>query len=177
MGFLGKLKEKLLPKEEPFPWDAQSLRHRIFTLRLPEGWRFSKADWRSAVAAGPAGQAIELYYTVTEPDARYTAEQAESIRPKVLEMMRGLVRYDAQLKATPTQSVLPNGVLWTEASETKGTEQRFVFYLTNLVLREPEYRERSATICLRTSLPVASGALGSERLETLRGVLRSVEWN
>ena len=165
MGFLDALK-KLVPKSEPMPWDLQTIRHPQFSLRLPEGWRFTSADWGRAAAIGPANQQIELFYSV-RMQPQLTAQDA----PKLLDLMRMLVRHDAGLNSTPTQSTLPNGVLWTEASEVKGTEQQFVVYV--LKLQEP----RTAQICLRTSVPVASGGLGAERLETLRGVMRAVDWN
>ena len=88
-----------------------------------------------------------------------------------LDLMRGLVRHDAGFKSTPTHATLPNGLLWTEAMEVKGAERHFVMYVLKL------QEARTAQICLRTSVPVSSGALGAERLETLRGVLRAVEWN
>jgi len=80
--------KNLFPKGESLPWDPQEIRHSEFKLRLPDGWRFTKADW-----------------------------------------------LDAQLSAKPIQATLPNGVLWTESG------------------------------------------LVSERLEALRGALRTVEWN
>ena len=170
MGFLDALK-KLVPKTEPVPWDARCLRHPAFTLRLPEGWRFTQADWDRATVRGPADQAVELYYSGQQEDMPTTPEAIERARPKYLELMRGLVKHDARLKATPTQSVLRNGVLWTEASEVKGAEQQFVVYTIHL---QPA---RLIQLTLRTSIPVSSGALGAERLETLRGVMRGVEWN
>jgi hypothetical protein len=170
MGFLDKLKEKLLPKEVPFPWDAQSVRHERFTMRLPEGWRFTRADWARAAAVGPGNQAVQFYYSVRTKNAPETPQDIERARPKMLELLGMLVKHDAQLNATPTQSVLPSGVLWTEASEVKGDQQEFVVYTTHL---QPA---RVIQLSLRTSVPVSSGSMGAERLETLRGVLRSVEW-
>ena len=164
MGLLDALKG-LIPKGEPFPWDPQSIRHPLFTLRLPENWRFTRADWGRATATGPAGQTVEFYYS-----GRAQPVTAKDM-PKMLELQGMLVKHDAGFKSAPTQSTLTNGVLWTEASELKGTEQQFVVYV--LKLRE----EGTMQICLRTSVPVSSGALGAERLETLRGVLRSVEWS
>jgi hypothetical protein len=164
MGLLDALK-KLAPKSEPMPWDVQTIRHRQFSLRLPEGWRFTKADWGRAAAIGPADQAVELFYSV-----RAQQELKPQDTPKLLELMRMLVRHDAGLGSTPTQVTLPNGTFWTEASEVKGTDQQFVIYLLKL------QETRSTQICLRTSIPVSSGALGAERLDTLRGVMRAVEW-
>lgn len=163
MGLLDALKG-LLPKGEAFPWDPESVRHPKFTLRLPEGWRFTRADWGRATAAGPAGQAAELYYSTRGSNAAATPE-------KMLELMRGLVRHDARFKTSPTQSILPNGVLWTEASETQGANQHFVVYLARLL------PALMIQVCLRTAVPATSGALGAERLEMLRGALRSVEWH
>jgi hypothetical protein len=165
MSFLDALK-KLVPKGEPIPWDAQSIRHQQFSLRLPDGWRFTKADWGRAAAVGPADQAIEFFYSA-QAQPGLTSQET----PKLLELMRMLVRHDAGFGSTPTQATLPNGVLWTEASEVKGAVQQFVVY----VLRLQE--ARTMQICLRTSVPVSSGGLGAERLETLRGVMRAVEWN
>lgn len=165
MGFLDALK-KLVPKSEPMPWDVQTIRHQQFSLRLPEGWRFTRADSGRAAAIGPADQAVELFYSVrTQPGL--TSQDA----PKLLDLMRMLVRHDARFNSTPTQATLPNGVLWTEASEVKGTEQQFVVYVLKL------QETRTTQICLRTSVQVSSGRLGAERLETLRGVMRAVEWN
>jgi hypothetical protein len=161
----------LLPKGEPFPWDPQSIRHPQFTLQLPEGWRFTEADWARAKVAGPAGQSVDFHYTPQAKGVPTTAEELQRAQPKYLELQGMLVKHDAGLKATPSSSVLPGGVLWTEASEVKGTEQRFVVYLMRL---QPA---RMMQLCLRTSIPVSSGALGAERLETLRGVLRAVVWN
>ena len=164
MGFLDALK-RLVPKSEPMPWDARTIRHQQFTLRLPDGWRFTRADWSRAAAIGPADQAVELSYLVRkQPDLK--SQDA----PKLLDLMRMLVRHDAGINSTPTQATLPNGVLWTEASEVKGSEQQFVVYV--LKLQQPQVTH----ICLRPSCPVSSGGLGAERLETLRGVMRAVEW-
>jgi hypothetical protein len=170
MGLLDALKG-LLPKSEPFPWDPQSIRPPQFTLRLPEGWHFTEADWRSAKAAGPAGQSVDFIYTAHVKGVPASVEELQRAQPKYLEMQGMLVKHDAGLKAAPSSSVLPNGVLWTEASEVKGAEQRFVVYLMRL---QPA---KMMQLCVRTSIPVSSGALGAERLETLRGVLRGVEWN
>lgn len=164
MGFLDALK-KLVPKSEPMPWDAQTIRHQQFSLRLPEGWRFTQADWGRAAAIGPANQAVELYYS-----ARAQPGLTSQDVPKLLDLMRMLVRHDAGFNSTPTQATLPNGALWTEASEVKGAEQRFVVY----VLKPQE--ARTMQVCLRTSVPLSSGGLGAERLETLRGVMRAIEW-
>jgi hypothetical protein len=165
MAFLDSLK-KLLPKHEPMPWDAQTIGHPHFRLRLPEGWRFTRADWDRAAAVGPADHGVELFYSVRQ-QRKLTPEEM----PKVLELMRMLVRHDARLKTAPTQATLPNGVLWTEASEVKGVEQQFVVYVLNI------QETRATQICLRTSVPVASGNLGAERLETLRGALRAVQYS
>jgi hypothetical protein len=148
------------------PWDVHTIRHQQFSLRLSEAWRFTRADWGRAAAIGPADQTLELFYSVrTQP-----ASTSQDV-PKLLDLMRMLVRHDAGFASTPTQATLPNGVLWTEASEVKGTEQQFVVY----VLKVQE--TRTTQICLRTSVPVSRGGLGAERLETLRGVMRAVEWN
>lgn len=176
MGFLDALK-KLVPKSEPMPWDAQSVRHALFTLRLPEGWRFTRADWDRAAATGPANQSVEFYFAPQGVKPKPAPEEIEGARPKVLELMKMLVKHDARLDATPVQTVLPNGLLWTEASEVRGTEQRFVAYVMNLRPGATEHPGMCPMICLRTSVQVTSGALGAERLETLRGALRAVEWN
>src|SRR6185503_1262181 len=68
MGFLDVLK-KLVPKSEPMPWDPQSVRHGLFTLRLPEGWRFSGADWSGGEAIGPAGQMVRFYFSARSAGA------------------------------------------------------------------------------------------------------------
>jgi len=175
MGFLDALK-KLLPKEEPLPWDAQSVCLPFLTVRLPAGWRFTQATWRSARALGPGEQPVEFYFTADTENRPMTPRDAESARPEILRLMGGLVKHDAGLNATPAQSVLPNGVLWTEANEVKGAERWFVVYLANLQPRAAEFKMRMAQICMRTRVPVSVGALGDERLETLRGVMRSVEW-
>jgi len=164
MSFLDGLK-KLLPQGEPLPWDAQTIRHADFTLRLPDGWRFTRADWGGAAAAGPADQALQLFFAARR-QPRLTSEDM----PQLLDLMRMLVRYDAKFKSTPTQATLPNGVLWTEASEVKGTVQQFVVYVLK------PYETRSRQVCLRTSVPVSSGGFGAERLETLRGMMRAIEW-
>jgi len=138
MGFLDALK-KLVPKSEPMPWDAQSIRHPLFTLRLPEGWRFMQADWGRAAAVGPGGQALDLHYSAQTENTPETQQEIEGAQPKMLELMRMLVKHDAP--------------------------------------RTAEHPARTAQLCLRTSVPVTSGALGAERLEALRGMLRSAEWN
>jgi hypothetical protein len=51
MGLLDVLK-KLLPREHPLPWDAQSVRPPFLTVRLPSGWRFTEANWSRARAVG-----------------------------------------------------------------------------------------------------------------------------
>jgi hypothetical protein len=154
------------PASGPMPWDARSIRHGRFTLRLPEGWQFTQADWGRAAAVGPANQALQFSYPVRAQPG-LTPRDA----PKLLELMGMLVKHDAGFNSAPSQMTLPNGVLWTEASEVKGADQQFVVYLLKLE------EEATTQICLRTSVPVSSGALGRERLETLRGVLRNVEWN
>ena len=175
MGILDALK-KLLPKEEPLPWDAQAIRHVLFTLRLPEGWRFTHADWGRATAAGPADQAVQFYYSAKSEGAPATPDKIERARPKMLELLGMLVKHDARFKATPTQAMLPDGVLWTEASEVQGAAQQFVIYIANLQPEAPQRAARIVQLTLRTSVPVSSGSLGAQRLETLRGVMRGVEW-
>jgi hypothetical protein len=165
MGLLDALK-KLVPKSEPMPWDVHTIRHQQFILHMPEGWRFTRADWGRAAAIGPADQAVELFYSVrTQPESK-----SQDI-PKLLDLMRMLVRHDAGFSGTPTQATLPNGVLWTEASELKGKEQQFVVYVLKA------QGTRSTQICLRTSVPASSGGPGAQRVEALRGVMRAVEWN
>jgi hypothetical protein len=158
--------KKLIPKSEPVPWDPQEIRHSDFKLRLPEGWRFTKADWLEAEASGPADQKAEFRFSFQE-QPNLTPESG----PKLLKLMGMLVLHDAKLNAKPAQATLPNGVLWTEASEAKGAEQHFVVYV--MKLRE----KRTAQICLRTIYPVSGSGFVAERLEALRGALRAVEWN
>ena len=164
MGFLDALK-KLVPASAPMPWDERTIRHPRFSLRLPEGWRFTGADWRRATAVGPADHSAELYYQA-QGQPGLTSKDV----PKLLELARGLVRHDAGFKSTPAQSALPNGVLWTEASEVKGSEQGVVVYALKMD------GAGIAQICLRTTVPVSSGKLGAERLEALRAMLREVDW-
>jgi hypothetical protein len=158
--------KKLVPRSEPLPWDPQEIRHPEFKLRLPEGWRFTAADYREAQASGPADQKAEFHFAF-QAQPNLTPESG----PELQRLMGMLVKHDAQLNAKPIQSTLPGGVLWTEASEAKGTEQHFVVYVMKL-------RDRStAQICLRTIYPVSGSGFVAERLEALRGALRAVEWN
>lgn len=165
MGLLDAFK-KLIPKSEPLPWDPQEIRHPEFTLRLPEGWRFTMADFREARASGPADQKVEFRFSFQEQPS-LTPESG----PELLKLMGKLVLHDAQLNARPIQATLPNGLLWTEASEAKGAEQHFVVYV--MKMRE----QRTAQIVMRTIYPVSGSGFVSERLEALRGALRAVEWN
>jgi len=165
MGLLDAFK-KLIPKSEPLPWDPQEIRHPEFTLRLPEGWRFTMADYLDAQASGPADQKVEFHFSFQE-QPNLTLESG----PELLRLGSMLVQHDAGLKAKPVQATLPNGVLWTEASEAKGAEQHFVVYV--LKMRE----KRTAQIVMRTIYPVSGSGFVSERLEALRGALRAVEWN
>ncbi|MGQ0509363.1 MAG: hypothetical protein ACT4P9_02010 [Betaproteobacteria bacterium] len=157
--------KKLVPKSEPVPWDPQEIRHSDFTLRLPEGWQFTEADWLEARASGPSGQVVEFRFAF-QAQPNLTPESG----PKLLKLMRLLVQHDAGLNAEPKQATLPNGVLWTEASEAKGAEHHFVVYV--LKLRE----KRTAQIFLRTIYPASGGGFVAERLEALRGALRAVQW-
>jgi hypothetical protein len=174
MGFLDVLK-KLVPKSEPL--DPHTLRHELFTLRLPEGWRFTADHGRSATAMGPANQAVTFYFNWGAEGIPTTAQEIERRRPEMLKLLGTLVKADARFKATPVQNVLANGVLWIEASEVQGADQQFVVYTANPQPERPQRPAMLIQISLRTSVPVSSGALGAERLETLRGVLRKVEWN
>lgn len=176
MGFLDVLK-KLAPKSEPMPWDARSVRHELFTLRLPEGWRFTQADWGRATAVGPANQAVTFYYSARSEQAPGTPQEIEKARPNMLKLLGMLVKHDAGFKSTPQQSVLPSGMLWTEAEEVQGADRQVVIYTATLQPRATQRAARIVQLSIRTSMPVSSGALGAERLETLRGVLRAVEWN
>ena len=173
MGLLDVLK-RLAPKSEPL--DPQVLRHELFTLRLPVGWRFTRDDGRTASAVGPANQAVTFYFNWGAEGVPTTAQEIERRRPELLESLGMLVQADARFKATPVKKVLPNGVLWIEASEVLGADQQFVIYTGNPQPERPQRRAVLIQISLRTSVPVSSGALGAERLETLRGVLRGVEW-
>lgn len=173
MGLLDVLK-KLVPKSEPL--DPHVLRHELFTLRLPDGWRFTRDDGRTVAAVGPANQAATFYFNWGAEGVPATAQEIERARPKMLELLGMLVKADARFKATPVKNVLPSGVLWIEASEVQGAEQQFVIYMANPQPRKPQRPAMLIQISLRTSVPVSSGALGAERLETLRGVLRNVEW-
>lgn len=176
MGFRDVLK-KLFPEREPLQWDAHSVRHPLgIALRLPEGWQFTAFDEVTADASGPGNQAVKFYIRAQFLSMMPSPEEIESFRPKALELMKGLVKHDSQLNATPVQKVLPSGVLWTEASEVKGAEQHFVAYAVNLQPRDAKYEGKCPMICLRTSVPAGSGALGAERLEKLREVLRTAEW-
>jgi hypothetical protein len=165
MGLFDAFK-KLIPKSEPLPWDPREIRHPEFKLRLPEGWRFTMADFREAQASGPSEQKVEFHFSfLAQPNL--TPESG----PELLKLMAKLVLHDAQLKAKPTQATLPNGVLWTEASEAKGAEQHFVVYVIKMG------DKRTAQVRLRTIYPVSGSGFVAERLEALRGALRAVEWN
>lgn len=165
MGLFDAFK-KLIPRGEPLPWDPQEIRHPEFTLRLPEGWHFTKADFLDAQASGPADQKVEFYFSFQE-QPQLTPESG----PKLLKLGEQLILHAAKLNAKPIQATLPNGVLWTEASEAKGAEQHFVVYV--MKMRE----KQTAQIVLRTIYPVSGSGFVSERLEALRGALRSVKWN
>lgn len=154
--------KKLVPKSEPLPRDPQEIRHPEFKLRLPEGWGFTMADFLVAQASGPADQKAEFHFAF-QAQPNLTPESG----PEPLKLMGKLVLHDAKLNAKPTQATLPDGVLWTEASEATGAEQRFVVCV--MKLRD----KRTAPICLRTIYPVSGRGFVAERLEALR----AVEWN
>lgn len=166
MGLFDALKKLLLPKSEPLPWDPQEIRHPAFKLRLPEGWRFTMADYRDAQASGPADQKVEFGFAFHE-QPHLTPEAVTEL----FELGDLLVERDAGLRAKPIHATLPNGVSWTEASEAKGAEQHFVVYVMKL---RGKYVSQ---IRLRTIYPVSGSGFVSERLEALRGALRALEWN
>src|SRR5258708_4389032 len=113
MGFLDVLK-KLIPQSAPMPLDPQSVRMPNFTLRAPDGWRFTEASWMRASLAGPANLTALVAYSISTEREQFSSQEAKDAQPKMLQLIRGLLKHDAGCNGAPVQAVLPDGTLWTE---------------------------------------------------------------
>lgn len=175
MGVLDFLK-KLFPQGESplLAMEPQSVRYKYLTLRLPTGWRFTHADGRSFTASGPGSCSAEFFFAViTEPYRLLKAHEFEEKRKDIVRLMG---KYFLEGKAAG-ETTLPTGVLWMEATDIQGQNQRLRIALLNPRPRNQEWLPPMLQVTCTMPGASAGGSLGGERFEALRTALRNAEWN
>jgi hypothetical protein len=164
MGFLDALKKLIPENKPPFTVEPQCLRDVVVTIRAPAGWQISHVGNYSFRVSGPGGCSAELSIARTNQVVDRT--QLEKNRAAVAKLVRGYI-----LKGKVEETLLPGGVLWMESSESDALH----VVAFNLQPRSPEIRTLPS-VDLKCKLPV-DAPFRAERLEALRGMLRSAEWN
>ena len=176
MGIADFLKKLFPPGKNPLlALEPQCLRHVFLTLRLPQGWQFTgHNDSRMFKATGPGGAAAELSIAPAF-NQRVEAKNAEQNRAQFVKVMRDHVFKGRK----PSEEVLSTGVLWMEAKDVQGGNERLEVVLFHPQSRSPERLGQPTRLQITCTLPQGSAdaAFRAERFEALRAALRAVEWN
>lgn len=177
MGVLDFLK-KLFPPGDGNPllaMEPQCVRYKYLTLRLPTGWRFTNADGRSFTASGPGGCAVEFFLAgINAPGGG--GVKAEEFENKRKDIVRLMGKYFLESKSAG-ETILPTGVLWMEATDIQGPNQRLRIALLNPRPRNQEWVPPMLQVTCTMPGVSAGEGFGAERFEALRSALRSAEWN
>ena len=175
MGLSAFLKKLFPPGENPLrSMEPQCIQYRWVTVRLPLGWQFTKAEGLSFTASGPGPCEATFFLAAVNSGRRpFMAADFEKERKKLITLMG---TYALEGKAGP-ETVLPNGVVWMEATDTHKGSPRLRVALVN---PRPRNEDRIPPMLQVTcTMPAGStaGGLTAERFEALRAALRSAEWN
>ncbi|MEA3193695.1 MAG: hypothetical protein QOD26_2028 [Betaproteobacteria bacterium] len=164
MGFLDALKKLIPENKPPFTVEPQCLKDMFVTLLAPTGWQISHVDNYNFRISGPGGCTAEFF--ITRINGKVDTAQVERNRAAISKVQRDFV-----LKGDVQESVLPNGVLWMEQVGKEGLH----VVAFNLKPRIPGLTTLPG-IDLNCKMP-AGAPFRAERLEALRGMLRSAQWN
>lgn len=174
MGVVDFLKKIFPPGKNPLlAMEPQCVRYQWLTLRLPADWRFTQADGRSCKASGPGGCSAEFF--IVPAFNRYVdVQKVERNRAHFAKIMRNYI-FKSRVAV---ETILPTGLLWMEASDIQGQEERLQIALFNPQSRNPEFLQPTSLQVTCTMRRASAGAaFSAERFEQLRGALRSIEWN
>lgn len=172
MGVVDLLKKIFPPGKNPLlAMEPQCVRYQWFTLRLPAGWRFTEADGRSFKASGPGGCLVDFFLAGLKGGIK--ASDFEKNREGLIQL---LGKYILEEKSGG-ETVLPTGVIWMEAADTRGKDKRLRIALLNPKPRNIEWIPPILQVTCTMPAASAGDAFGAERFEALREALRGAEWN
>jgi hypothetical protein len=171
---LDVLTKRLWGKPEYVPvWDPQCVRHKLLTLRLPTGWRFTQVEQMEFAASGP-DCTVSFRFVIQTPMGIHRVFTPEDVRAASRSQVMSVVRAIFNSDAKEVQA--PEGFLWFEAVDTQGKNKRLQIALLNT-------KPRSAfagvfVFHVTCSVPsTAMGDLTAQRFEAVRWTLRAAEWS
>ena len=175
MGVVDFLKKIFPPGKNPLlAMEPQCVRYQWLTLRLPAGWRFTEADGRSFKASGPGGCSVDFFLSgISDGDEALRASKFEKKRKGLIQL---LGKHFLEGKSGG-ETVLPTGVIWMEAADTRGKDKRLRIALLYPKPRNSEWVPPILQVTCTMPAASAGDAFGAERFEALREALRSAEWN
>jgi hypothetical protein len=179
MGLSDFLKKLFPPGESPLlSMEPQCVRYQWLTLRLPAGWRFTQADGRSFTASGPRGYSVGFFFAnvikgAHERGQRLRAQEFENERKNLVQLMS---KHFLEGKSSG-EAILPNGVVWMEATDAQGQGKRLRIALLNPRPRTEEWIPPMLQVTCTIPSGSSSVGLAADRFEALRAALRSIEWN
>jgi len=169
MSIFDRLKKKLALGNSLLATEPECIRYVWFTLRLPPGWQFTKADNRSFAAFGPGGCSAEFTFQTV---MGLKLAEFEKHRPVMVQIMQRF------LKGEGRKDVGPAGVLWMEADEVQAEKKILRIALFNTQPGDPE-EVTPPILQVACTMPGSSSGADPEPapFEQLRSALRGTKWN
>jgi hypothetical protein len=171
MGVISYMKNLLSVGEPPLQaMEPQCVRYVWFTMRLPSGWQFARAENRGFAVSGPGGCMSEVTFLHVRG---FKIAEFDKHRKVIVQIMQGFVE---SRSAKESALGLPAGVLWMEASDVQAKNHVLRVALFN---SRPRNRDPLPPPMLQVTVTVSGSSPGSdaEPLEQVRAALRSIEWN
>lgn len=148
--------------------EPQCVRYEWFTMRLPSGWQFTRADNRGFALSGPDASSAEIVFVFVRG---VKAADLDKHRSAVLEIMRRCLGGE-----TAQEQNRRPGLLWMEAGDAANAQLRIA--LLNARPRDPEALlppVLDVTLATPAAGPAVNPAAGAAA--QFRDVLLDVQWN
>jgi hypothetical protein len=170
MGVIDLLKKLFPPGTNPLlAMEPHCVRYQYLTFRLPAGWTFTHADGGDFKASGPGACSVEAFFFGVRGGQK--AAEFEKRRKETVALIR---KFYLEGKEA-VETMLPSGVLWMEAADSRKGQQWLRFVLLNT---RPRYSDMLPPMLQVTcTRPAPSGATVTDHFEELRTALRNIEWN
>lgn len=173
MGIKEFLTKRLWGEPEYVPtWDPQCLRHKLVTIRLPTGWRFTQVEQLEFAATGP-DCTVSFRFIVGFPSVEvrnFRPEEVEANRSQASKLVRAIFNADAK------EMQGPEGFLWLEAVDAQRKSKRLQIALLNTKPR-PAFAD-AFILHVTCAVPSVTPAdVSSQRFDVVRSVLRAAEWS